>query len=181
MDCCQPQNVGCSCNTGCCGSAELDQIEESNKIIIDFLYLDLDVCNRCQGTDEGLEEAIEDVAKVLELTGVEIVVSKIHINSREKAIQHEFLTSPTIRVNGRDIQMEFKESLCESCGDLCDDEVDCRVWIYKGKEYNVPPKAMIVDAILREVYTDKETLSNEEIFKESYKLPENLERFFASV
>ncbi len=121
------------------------------------------------------------MAKVLELTGVEIVVNKIHINSREKAIQHEFLTSPTIRVNGRDIQMEFKESLCESCGDLCDYEVDCRVWIYKGKEYNVPPKAMIVDAILREVYTDTETLSNEETFKESYKLPENLERFFASV
>lgn len=121
------------------------------------------------------------MAKVLELTGVEIVVNKIHINSREKAIQHEFLTSPTIRVNGRDIQMEFKESLCESCGDLCDDEVDCRVWIYKGKEYNVPPKAMIVDAILREVYTDTETLSNEETFKESYKLQENLERFFASV
>jgi hypothetical protein len=181
MDCCQPQNVGCLCNAGCCGRTEQDQIEEKNKIVIDFLYLDLDVCNRCQGTDEGLEEAIEDVAKVLELTGVDIVVNKIHINSREKAIQHKFLTSPTIRVNGRDIQMEFKESLCESCGDLCDDEVDCRVWVYKGKEYNVPPKAMIVDAILREVYASKGTSSDEEINKEPYNIPENLENFFVSV
>jgi hypothetical protein len=48
--------------------------------------------------------------------------------------------------------LEAKESLCESCGDLCGDEVDCRVWIYNGKEYNVPPKAMIIDAILREIY-----------------------------
>mgnify|MGYP000871446920 FL=1 len=181
MDCCQPQNVGCSCNTGCCGSTELDQIEESNKIIIDFLYLDLDVCNRCQGTDQVLEEAVGDVAKVLELTGAVVVVNKIHVNTKAKAIQYKFATSPTIRVNGRDIQMEFKESLCESCGDLCDDEVDCRIWIYKGKEYIVPPKAMIVDAILREVYGGAKTHSDDEIDKEPYHLPRNLEKFFAPV
>ena len=68
---------------------------------------------------------------MLESAGVEIIVNKIHINSKEKAIQYRFVTSPTIRVNGRDIQMEFKESLCETCGDLCGDEVDCRVWVYK--------------------------------------------------
>lgn len=173
--------MDCTCNTGCCGSTEQNQVEEKNKIIIDFLYLDLNVCNRCQGTDQGLEEAIEDVAKVLESAGVEIVVNKIHINSKEKAIQHRFVTSPTIRVNGRDIQMEFKESLCESCGDLCGDEVDCRVWVYKGKEYNVPPKAMIIDAILREVYGNTEKISDNEVNKESYQLPENLRRFFESI
>lgn len=99
--------MDCTCNTGCCGSTEQNQVEEKNKIIIDFLYLDLNVCNRCQGTDQGLEEAIEDVAKVLESAGVEIVVNKIHINSKEKAIQHRFVTSPTIRVNGRDILFIF--------------------------------------------------------------------------
>lgn len=158
MDCCQPQNMGCSWDVGCCKITEQEQIEKNNKITIDFVYLDLNVCDRCHGTDEVLGEAIEDVAKVQELTGAEIVVNKIHINNKEKATQHKVLTSPTIRVNGRDIQMKFKESLCESCGDLCDDEVDCRVWIYKGKEYTVPPKAMIVDAILREVYADKKLL-----------------------
>ncbi len=48
--------------------------------------------------------------------------------------------------------MEGKESKCESCGDLCGDDVDCRIWLYQGKEYTSPPPAMIVDAILREVY-----------------------------
>lgn len=181
MGCCQPQNRDCTCNTGCCEVTEQNQIEEINKIIIDFLYLDLNVCNRCQGTDEGIEEAIEDVAKVLQLTGVEIVINKIHINSIEKAMQYKFLTSPTIRINGEDIQMEFKESLCESCGDLCNDEVDCRVWVYKGKGYNIPPKAMIIDAILREVYANTKTTSDDEISKETYELPENLRRFFVSV
>lgn len=173
--------MDCTCNTGCCGSTGQNQVEEKNKIIIDFLYLDLNICNRCQGTDQGLEEAIADVTKVLESAGIEIIVNKIHINSKERAIQYGFITSPTIRVNGRDIQMEFKESLCESCGDLCGDEVDCRVWVYKGKEYNVPPKAMIIDAILREVYGNTKKISDNEVNKKSYQLPENLRRFFESI
>ncbi|GLI19920.1 hypothetical protein TSYNTROOL_16350 [Tepidanaerobacter syntrophicus] len=172
--------MDCKCNTGCCGSTENNRVEGENKIIIDFLYLDLNICNRCQGTGEGLEEAIADVAKVLESAGIEIVVNKIHINSKEKAIQYRFVTSPTIRVNGRDIQMDFKESLCEPCGDLCGNEVDCRVWVYKGKEYNVPPKAMIIDAILREVYGNTEKMPDSEANKEPYQLPENLRRFFES-
>ncbi len=181
MDCCKPQKKSCECNTGCCGDIEESQTEEVKKVIIDFLYLDLNTCTRCQGTDEGLEEAIADVAKVLQLTGVKVVVNKIHIANKEKAIRYKFVSSPTIRVNGKDIQMEVKETYCESCGDLCGDDVDCRVWIYKGKEYDVPPKAMIVDAILREVYGDINTSLENEEDKERYQLPENLKKFFESV
>ena len=181
MDCCQSQSNNCACNIGCCGEVNIDQIEESKKIIIDFLYLDLDICTRCQGTDEGLDEAIEDVAGVLQLTGIDVVVNKVHINSKEMAMEHKFVSSPTIRVNGKDIQMEVKESLCESCGDLCGDDVDCRVWKYKGQEYNAPPKAMIIDAILREVYNESETSLNNVYKKETYQLPENLRRFFESI
>ena len=52
-----------------------------------------------------------------------------------------------ISINGHNIQIDIKESLCESCGDLCGDTVDCRVWIYQGREYTVPPKSMIIDCI----------------------------------
>ena len=97
------------------------------------MYLDLSHCTRCQGTESNLEEAIVDVAKVLELTGVEVVVNKIHIDSEEKAIQYQLESSPTIRINGKDIQLETRESKCESCGDLCGEEVDCRVWVFNGK------------------------------------------------
>lgn len=79
------------------------------------------------------------------------------------------------------MSQQEKESLCESCGDLCGDEVDCRVWVYKGKEYNVPPKAMIIDAILREVYGNTERKSADEVNKKLYQLPENLRRFFESI
>ena len=37
------------------------------------MYLDLSVCERCRGTEGSLEEAIADVKRVLELTGVELL------------------------------------------------------------------------------------------------------------
>jgi O-phosphoseryl-tRNA(Cys) synthetase len=180
MGCCETQRNNTCCST-ICGCEDEIHSTEKRKIVIDFMYLDLSICTRCQGTEDSLEEAIADVAKVLELTGAEVVVNKIHIDSKEKAIQYRFESSPTIRINGKDIQLEIKESLCESCGDLCGDEVDCRVWVYKGKEYNVPPKAMIIDAILREVYSDKKVQLNERVDTKAYQLPENLRRFFESI
>ena len=101
----------CSCGSSCC------QPEQAKKeVIIDFLYLDLSVCERCQGAESSLEEALREVAKVLEATGTEVKVNKININTKELAEEYKFLSSPTIRVNGRDIQMEFKESLSNLAG-----------------------------------------------------------------
>lgn len=170
-------NTGCcSCSPGCCGSVQ-ESLEIKRRITIDFLFLDLSVCTRCQGTDKSLDDALSEVSKVLEATGIEVIVNKINVTSEELAIMHKFISSPTIRVNGRDIQMEVKESLCESCGDLCGDEVDCRVWVYQGKEYTVPPKAMIVEAILKEVYGGNDNKQAEQ----EYIMPENLQRFYAAV
>ncbi len=167
---------GCSCGPGCCDASK-DTKAENKRIIIDFLYLDLSVCLRCQGTDTSLDEALSEVAKVLEATGVEVILNKINVVSEELAIQHRFISSPTIRVNGNDIQMDVKESLCESCGDLCGDEVDCRVWVYQGEEYTIPPKAMIIEAILKEVYGNDSTDQDEKEFI----LPENLKHFYESM
>lgn len=164
------QTSCCSCGSGCCGPAPAKK-----KIQIDFLYLDLSTCGRCQGTETNLEEAIREVSSVLEAAGYEVTLNRIHIDTKELAIKHQFVSSPTIRVNGRDIAMEFKESLCQDCGDLCGDTVDCRVWISEGVEYNEPPKSMIVNAILKEVYSGSTVPRNE---NEDYRLPDNLARFF---
>lgn len=167
------ENKICSCgNADCCELAQ-----EKDKIVIDFLYLDLNVCTRCQGTDNSLDEALSEVSKVLEATGAEVIVNKINVVNEELALQYKFVSSPTIRVNRHDIQTEMKESLCESCGDLCGDEVDCRVWTYKGKDYTVPPKAMIIDAILQEVYGHKSNHKEEH----DYKIPENLKHFYEAM
>ncbi|PKM89433.1 MAG: ferredoxin [Firmicutes bacterium HGW-Firmicutes-12] len=164
----------CSCGPGCCDVPENSEFEK-RRIIIDFLYLDLNVCTRCQGTDASLEEALAEVSKVLEATGIEVVVNKINVITKELAIKHKFISSPTIRINGRDIQMEIKESLCESCGDLCGDEVDCRVWVYRGKEYTIPPKAMIIDVILQKIYGGNQ---DEFTVIQNYVIPQNLKNFY---
>ena len=168
-------NAGC-CTGGevCCGNKEQSKFDK-NKVTIDFLYLDLSVCIRCQGAENSLDEALKDVGKVLEATGIDVHVNKINVNTKELAITHKFLSSPTIRVNSHDIQLSFKESICESCGALCGDEVDCRVWIYQGKEYSVPPKAMVMEGILKAVYGGDAAVGVDE---PEYVMPENLKHFY---
>jgi len=107
-----------------------------------------------------------------------VAVNKINVKTAELAEKYEFISSPTIRINGQDIQLETRESLCESCGDLCGDEVDCRVWVYQGREYNVPPKGMIIEAILKAVYGGQAPV---ETGASSYVMPENLRDFYTAM
>ncbi len=160
----------CSSKT-CCG-----QLQPKKSIAIDFLYLDTTVCGRCQDTEKALDEAVSSVAVVLNAAGYEVKVNKVNITTRELAIQYRFKSSPTIRINGNDIAVELKESVCEDCGTLCGDTVDCRVWVYNGTEYTAPPKELIVDAILREVYSTKQG----NLESEAYQLPVNLETYFSA-
>ena len=163
----------CSAGASCCRAEQ----ECRKKVEIDFLYLDLSVCERCRGTDANLDAAVAEVSGVLKAAGFDVVVNKINIASRELAVKHRFLSSPTIRVNGRDIQPDIRESACESCTDLCacGDSVDCRVWLDDGAEHTVPPREFIVNAILREMYSD--TSAPAQVMDE-YQLPHSLEVFF---
>jgi hypothetical protein len=162
----------CCCSSGnCCGAPQ-----PKKPIVIDFLYLDTTVCGRCQETEAALDKAVSGVAVVLDAAGYAVAVNKVNIATRELAVRHRFVSSPTIRVNGNDIAVELKESLCEDCGDLCGDTVDCRVWVYNGAEYTSPPKELIVDDILREVYNPTQG----EPERGPYRLPENLENYFAA-
>lgn len=165
-------NSCCGCGSNCC-----DANSEKKRITIDFLYLDLSVCNRCQGAETNLEEAVDEVSRVLESAGYEIIINKVNITTKELALQYQFISSPTIRINGTDIAIDVQESNCKDCGDLCGEEVECRVWVYNGVEYTKPPKEFIINAILKEVYSEKKEYPNEE----DYKIPENLERFFNAI
>ncbi|MDD4754132.1 MAG: DUF2703 domain-containing protein [Desulfitobacteriaceae bacterium] len=165
-------NSCCCSGSNCCGPAPKKKV-----ITIDFLYLDLNVCIPCQGTDSNLDEAIQKVSEVLQATDVEVIINKIHVTTEKQAEELKLLSSPTIRINGHDIQLELKESLCPSCGDLCGDNIDCRVWVYQEKEYAVPPQAMIIEAILNEVYGGKEAVPD----NKPYVMPDNLKKFFAKM
>lgn len=152
--------------------------QATQKLRIDFLFLDLTTCTRCLGADANLHAALSVVRDVLAATGVDVEVTKVHVTSEQQARTLRFVTSPTIRVNGADVALELKESSCgsEACTDGCGDHIDCRVWVHHGREYTEPPVAMIVDAVLRQVYGA--VVTPEE--SQRYELPENLQRFFAA-
>ena len=159
MKCCQDVQH-------CCPSTD--------KIInVEFLYLDLSICERCQGSDKQVNEAIHLLRPILLELGYEIQVHKINVNTEALARQTHFFSSPTIKINGVDIVLQVEEDACVSCGDLCGDSVDCRVFTYQGKTYHDPPKAMIIDAILKSIYLPKTMLEPSE-----YVLPDNLKKFY---
>lgn len=174
--------------TGACRSSAVDSdtrtegVPGSNQtektVEIEFLYLDLETCGRCTGTGANLETAIGLLTPVLEQTGVNLVVRKTRVESEERARRLAFMSSPTVRVAGRDVSGEFKESPCESCGELCGEATDCRVWIYRGQEYTAAPVGLIMEAILREIYGDQERAPVVTVALKD--APENLRRFFAS-
>lgn len=100
----------------------------TDRLRIDFLFLDLTTCDRCRGTDASLESALEVVRDRLEATGTDVEITKIHVATAEQARALPFVSSPTIRVNDRDVALELRESSCgsEACTDGCGDHVDCR-------------------------------------------------------
>ncbi|MBC8247235.1 MAG: DUF2703 domain-containing protein, partial [Deltaproteobacteria bacterium] len=149
---------------------------------VDYLYIDLSTCNRCLGTDTALYEAIRDTNQILKTSGIELTLTKTLVETEEQCAELGFLTSPTIRINGRDMQADFQESVCESCcGVVEEGGVLCREWTYKGKVYNTAPKGMIVDTILKEVYGgEQEPLPDDAYRMPVEKLPENLRNWFTA-
>jgi hypothetical protein len=157
---------------------EVSKRGSEKRVEIDFLYLDLDVCARCKGTDANLETALRTVQEVLQASGTEVSTRKMLVDSEETARKLRFVSSPTIRINGRDIALEFRETPCDSCAEACacNGGVDCRVWLYEGQEYTEAPVPLIVNALLSEIYDSRS--ADRPVSPGSSELPENLRHFF---
>ncbi|MCL1907594.1 MAG: arsenite efflux transporter metallochaperone ArsD [Propionibacteriaceae bacterium] len=175
-----PQQSCCGTSTAaqqsCCGTSRAStQPEHAKALDVDYLYLDLTTCTRCQATDSATKEALAVLSDVFGTLGYDARLNEVNITSRELAEQYRFLSSPTIRVNGVDIETTLKESDCADCGSLSGCSTDCRVFTYDGQDYEQPPTAMIVDGILRVLYGGKQPDTT------PYVLPSNLEQFFSGV
>jgi hypothetical protein len=146
---------------------------------IELLALDLTSCGRCTRTGENLHAAVSAVASVLRETGVRVRVEQHVVESAAQAERLRFVASPTIRLNGRDIAVELRESGCSDCGEncACGGGVNCRVWVWQGKEYLEAPRPMIAEALLK-AYAD---LDKPAAAPAPYHLPENLRGFFAGL
>ena len=118
---------------------------------VELLAIDLCSCKRCVPTGEQLKKALELLSPVAEVLDIELDYREIVVGNPEEAKRHGLLSSPTIRLNGRDIDQNFRESECESCGELTENNtrVDCREWTYRGKTYSAAPLPLLVEAIMK--------------------------------
>jgi len=162
--------------TPCCGG-QVDNPGHAERQVLDveFLYLDLTTCERCQAADATLKQALSVLAGVFDTLGYGVRLNEVNITSRQLAAQYRIYSSPTIRVNGVDIETSVKESDCADCGSLSGCATDCRVFTWDGQDFEQPPAAMIVDGILRVLFGDQPPDDT------PYVLPENLERFFSGI
>ena len=149
----------------------------AREVTIDLLALDLATCGRCTGTERNLDAALRTVGDRLRAQGVQVRVRKTVVTTAEQATALRFESSPTIRVDGRDIALDFRESECGDCGDLCGCSADvrCRVWTWQGEEHLEAPEPLIVDAVLRACSEGPPSPSAP---TRPFRLPENLRRFF---
>lgn len=110
-------------------------------------------CPWCVKTKRLLIEALEEL-------NLKMVVKEILIDSKEKAKKYGFDSSPTVRINGKDIQEEIKKARCLPCEELAKLTKEtspfikeecygsgCRTYSYKEKQYPYPPKGLIKKAI----------------------------------
>jgi hypothetical protein len=158
--------------SGCCCAEEPS---DAKTVLVEYLYLDLQSCERCIGTDRVLDEVMEALTPVLQLAGYGVRYRKIEMKTAKLAEQFHFLSSPTIRVNGCDICQDVQENSCGCCSDISGTDVDCRVFRYEGTLYEVPPKEMLAQAVLSAVF-DSSAAEYDRGGK--YMLPENLNAFF---
>ena len=151
-------------------------------ITIDHFYLDKEVCSRCTQTGESVAEAARLLRAVLDPVGVEVDIASTRVETAEQAEALRLVASPTVRINGRDLDPDIAEDACAECSDLAGDAINCRVWSWRGDTSRAAPVALIVDGALEAVYGQGELASRGPSPGASaggFALPENLRRFFA--
>lgn len=146
-------------------------------LTVELLAIDLSSCSRCTGSLSNVEQAIATLQSVLASTGTVVQFHKILVESEAQAKQLQFVSSPTIRVNGRDIILETTESRCGDCSDISGSKggTACRTWSYQGATHTEAPVGMIVDAILREIYQNEVSAP---VVPTAIEVPKNLQQFF---
>jgi hypothetical protein len=163
----------------CSGNEEIfsESSNQKKQIKIEFLFLDQEACDSDKTSEKNVLEALKEVSSLLRSAKVEISLQRIQIETLEQSIALGFQNSPTIRVNGQDIKLNYTSRTCLSCGENRNTETSCRLWNLQGTGYQYLPKALLVGAILQEIFS-QENLWSGNLSKKSFAL-KTLENFFA--
>ena len=88
-------------------------------------------CPNCNAANELAEQTVRELHVQADIEG-------IHVNSESEAERFHFLGSPTIQVNGEDIEVNRRHDKASYA---------CRVYRSAHGVAGVPPKQLLVDAI----------------------------------
>ncbi len=120
---------------------------------IEILYI-MD-CPWCVKTKELIKKSLGELK-------IKAEVEEILIDTDEKVKKYKFVGSPTVRINGKDIQEEVSKGQCLPCEELAEQTKEttefvkqeckcgCRIYFYKGKQYPYPPKQLIKEALSKQ-------------------------------
>lgn len=97
---------------------------------VEFLYFD-----GCPNH----KHAFDILKEVLEEGNLHAEICLVNVDSEDKAKELQFLGSPTIRINGFDVEKESRS--------LTGFGMKCRIYVIESKIRGVPSKEMIRDAI----------------------------------
>lgn len=91
-------------------------------------------------TCESWEKALFELKLALSDMGVKDEIEEKVIKTQAEADRHKFFGSPTILINGKDVDVTTEEVDSVSIN-------TCRTYLYKGIFYEYPPKEMIIHAM----------------------------------
>ena len=94
-----------------------------------------------------VEEAAAELARWLDGAAYAVSTRIVQLTSAEQARRLGIVSSPTVRVNGRDVALGVEEHACGTCSDLAKAPVSCRTYLWQGQRYDHPPVPLIVAAV----------------------------------
>jgi hypothetical protein len=151
--------------------------------ILDVQFLEVDMnsegtagCGACDSARSRLRSALWTAEPVLEELGVEVRVRDVLVETEEQARSLAFRASPTIRVGGIELVPEHRAP--EGIPGGAEDGED-RSWLWQGEEHALPPRAMLLDAILQAYAAPEGEAHQTSAFTGSYEVPAYVRRFLA--
>jgi len=136
---------GCSSCSTCGGGSCEPEITKALKL--NMVFDDQTDSGKCDATDEAISEALEGMKDFLNDNRIKIQYNSVKLINREQADLLGFKDLPTILINGRDIQADYKENTCK-----CHPDKVIKGWIYMGMEMDTPPKELVTDALIEAIY-----------------------------
>ena len=68
-------------------------IEKKEKVVnVEYLYLDLNTCERCVGTDKVLEDVLKSLERYFKIAGYTVKYSKVEIETEKNFIKNNYFS-----------------------------------------------------------------------------------------